>query len=186
MLPKEQFSALASIVHRYATGNPWSETKLTSVQDQLLSNGYITLRPQNNMFLLIPTARGWYLIKKDTPFPELGVETRSMGVPAKIRRFLPNNPQATFDDFLNGLAQPFIVNEPSEVTFHNFKMFMADKTFKYNDDWRIDDFRSANKYLYDTITEALPESNRITLYTLLDMIFYLFMIRDKQHRNGKT
>lgn len=186
MLPKQQFSTLASIVHRYATGNPWSEQKLTEVQDQLLSHGYITLRPENNMFMLIPTARGWYLIKKDTPYPVYGEERRSMGAPAKIRRFLPHNPQATFDDFLNGLAQPFIVNEPTEVTFHNFKRFMADKTFNYNDDWNIDSFRSANKYLYETITEALPESNKTTLYTLLDMLFYLFMIRDKQIKNGKT
>ena len=181
MIPKEQYNALASIAYRYASGNPWSEEKLTVVQDQLLADGYITLRPHNNRFLLIPTAKGWYLIRKDTPYPTLDVEMRSYA-PTQTRTFKPQNPSASFNDYLNGLVKPFLVNKPAEVTFHNFKIFMSDKTYQYDADWKIDDFRRANKYLYDVIGEALPESNKTTLHTLLDMLFYMLVIRDKQQK----
>ena len=194
MLPKEEYKILSSIVHRYEQGNPWTEKQLTPIQSKLQELGLISSEKstrelngkQLDCFKLQPTASGWSFVNKDKTVPaELGGDSAvkinldsNSSKAYQNKTFCPPE-ESDFEFFFDCLVGPLMKNAPSEITFHNFKLYMCAKSpYKYCKDWRIVDFRNANRGLYENICTELPESNKNTLFTLLDMLFYMNSIKD--------
>lgn len=177
-LTKEQFNALVSIVRYYDASKP---SRVGSIpfneQSFLLENGYCFLHDE----YVFPTPTGWKKIINDKPVPPEIIEL----APAKETKsdVATNSLNVTFSDsdgfqtMIDYLLADFINHRPSVITFRNWKTYMNGKKIYYVKGWTIDDFRKANRFIYDNIVEVLKESNPITLQMLLDLL-YLTLVED--------
>lgn len=179
-LTKPQFNALVSIVRNYDASKPNKVGSIPLAEQEYLTNvGYCFVNGEN----ILPTVNGW---KKIITNKEVPVEITQLS-PVQNKEKTADYPKSgitmefvnedTFKTMIDSLIADFVNNQPAEITFSNFKKYMNHKVVHYMKGWNIDDFRKANRFIYDNIVEVLNESNAKTLHLLLDL-FYLLRVEN--------